>query len=225
MHLVGPAYEYISDDGWDAEISAPMVGKLYERFHQDKYESRRDFKLVGLSAGYNNYERRLRGEPWFPETQVFGTAAVPLSRAVSHSWDGQAIADTEELSRFGVYANAGVRAWLYEDEDSVVLPYAQLGYFLETPSSESMSARLGISDPARIAGIGIGFDHDLKRGGDVFAWGWWLDVVKGVRVGRAVHRKHQMVVEAASRGITVEENRRGNIESIRFGDTWQGDKQ
>lgn len=221
MHLAGPAYEYISDNGWDAEISVPMVGKLHERFNQDRYESRRDFNLVGLSAGYNNYERRLRGEPWFPETQVFGTLAKPLSRAVSHSWDGQPIADTAELSRFGTYANLGVRQWLYEDDDSVVLPYAQLGYFLETPSSESLSARLGIADPARIAGIGVGFDHDLKRGGDVFAWGWWVDVVKGVRVGRSVHRKHQLVVEAASRGITVEENRRGYIDSIRFDDTWQ----
>ncbi|QQR79206.1 MAG: LysM peptidoglycan-binding domain-containing protein [Candidatus Moraniibacteriota bacterium] len=225
MHLVGPAYEYISDDGWDTEVSLPMVGQLHERFHQDKYESRRDFNLVGLSAGYNNYERRLRGEPLIPETQVFGTLAIPLSRAVYHSWDGQAIADTEELSRFGVYANAGVRVWLYEDEDSVVLPYAQLGYFLETPSSESLSARLGIADTNRICGIGAGIDHDLLRGGDVAAWGWWCDVVKGIRVGRAVHRKHQMVVEAADRGITVEENRRGYIESIRFGDTWKGDKQ
>ncbi len=225
MHLVGPAYEYISDDGWDAEVSVPMVGKLHERFHQDKYESRRDFTLAGISAGYNNYERRLRGEPWFPETQVFGTAAVPLSRAVSHSWDGQPITDTEELSRFGVYANAGVRWWLYEDEDSMVLPYLQLGYFLETPSSESMSARLGIADVNRICGIGAGVDHDLKRGGDVLARGWWCDVVKGARVGRSAHRKHQMVVEAADRGITVEENRRGYIESIRFGDTWKGDQQ
>lgn len=223
MHLVGPAYEYISDAGSDTEVSFPMVGKLHERFHQDKYESRRDFGLVGLSAGYNNYERRLRGETWFPETQVFGTLAVPTSRSVAHSWDGRAIDNTEELSRFGVYANAGVRVWLYEDDDSVVLPYAQAGYFLETPSSESMSARLGISDVNRICGIGVGVDHDLKRGGDALAWGWWCDVVKGIRVGRSVHRKHQMVVEAASRGITIEENR-GYIQSIRFGEEWKGDK-
>ncbi len=221
LHLVGPAYEYISDDGWDTEVSVPMVGQLHERFRQDKYRSKRNFDLIGASAGANFYQRRLAGEEWFPETQVFGTIAKPLSRSVSHSWDGQAIADTEELSRFGTYLNLGVRQWLYEDDDSWALPYAQLGYFLETPSSESMSARLGVSDRNRICGIGAGVDYDLKRGGDVFAWGWWCDIVKGIRVGRAVHRKHQFVAEAASRGITVEENRRGYIESIRFSEEWE----
>jgi hypothetical protein len=216
-YMVGPAYEFISDEGWDTEISAPMVGKLRERFSQDKYASERNFSLIGLSAGYNNYSRRLSGEAWFPETQVFGSWAKPLSGTAKHRWDGQAIADTEELSRFGSLVNLGVRQWLYETDDSVVLPYAQLGYFLETPSSESMSARLGIADPARICGIGIGVDHDLKRGGDALAWGWWCDIVKGVQVARSEYRRHQVITDAASRGITVEE-KDGYIQVIRFGE-------
>ncbi len=224
MHLVGPAYEFISDNGWDATVSVPMVGRLHEKFSQDQYRSQRDFSLIGLSAGYNNYERRLRGEKWFPETQVFGTWAKPLSRTVAHSWEGQPIADTAELSRFDTYLNLGVRQWLYETDESLVLPYAQLGYFLESPGSESLSVRMGISDPARIVGVGVGFDHDLERGGDVAAWGWWLDVAKGIQVGRSKYRKHQILVDAERRGITVEENRRGYIESIRFGEP-KPDKQ
>lgn len=211
MHLIGPAYEYLSDDGWDVTVSAPMVGKLHERFSQDQYASQRDFSLIGLSAGYNNYERRLRGETWFPETQVFGTLAKPLSGAVKHSWNGERIADTAELSRFDAYLNLGVRQWLYETDDSWVLPYAQLGYFLEAPSSESLSARLGVSDSRRIAGIGIGVDHDLKRGGDVLAWGWWLDVAKGVQVGRSMYRRHQIITEAEKRGVTVEKAQEGGL--------------
>lgn len=219
MHLIGPAYEYLSDNGWDATVSVPMVGKLREKFSQDKYASQRDFNLIGLSAGANFYERRFRGETWFRETQVFGTWAKPLSGIVKHSWNSERIVDTAELSRFDTYLNVGVRQWLYETDDSKVLPYAQLGYFLEAPSSESMSARLGISDPARIAGIGIGFDKDLQNGGHaVTAWGWWLDVMKGVQVGRSMYRKHQILVDAERRGVTVEENRRGYIESIRFGE-------
>lgn len=222
MHLAGPSYEFISDDGYDVTVSAPMTGKLQERFRQDLYRSERNFNLIGVSAGANFYQRRLAGEEWFPETQVFGTWAKPLSVAVAHSWDGQAITDTGELSRFGHYLNLGVRQWLYETPESVVLPYAQLGYFLETPSSESMSARLGISDPARIVGIGVGFDKDLQNGGDfVAAWGWWVDVVKGIQVGRSMYRKHQVITDAAKRGVTVEENHRGYIESIRFGDTFK----
>lgn len=212
MHLVGPSYEFISDDGYDYTVSAPMVGKLHERFSQDKYRSRRDFSLIGVSAGANFYQRRLAGKEWFPETQVFGTWAKPLSTAVAHSWDGQRIADTEELSRFGNYLNLGVRQWLYETPDSKVLPYAQLGYFLESPSSESMSARLGISDPMRIVGIGVGFDKDLQNGGHaVLAWGWWLDVMKGVQVGRSKYRRYQIVTEAERRGTLIEEANDGGL--------------
>lgn len=212
MHLVGPSYEFISDDGYDITVSAPMLGKLRERFSQDQYRSRRDFSLIGVSAGANFYQRRLAGKEWFPETQVFGTWAKPLSTVVAHSWEGKAIADVGELSRFGSYFNAGIRQWLYETPDSVVLPYAQLGYFLETPSSESMSARLGISDPMRILGVGIGFDKDLQNGGDfVAAWGWWLDVMKGVQVGRSKYRRHQIVTEAAERGTLIEEASDGGL--------------
>lgn len=212
MYLAGPSYEFISDDGWDATLSAPMGGKLKERFAQDQYQSRRDFSLIGVSAGANFYQRRLAGKEWFPETQVFGTWAKPIARLVAHSWAGQSIADTEELSRFGTYLNLGVRSWLYETPDSVVLPYAQLGYFLETPSSESMSARLGISDPMRILGVGIGFDKDLQNGGDfVAAWGWWVDVMKGVQVGRSKYRRHQIVTEAERRGTMIEEAPDGGL--------------
>ncbi len=212
MHLAGPSYEFISDDGYDVTVSAPMVGKLHERFSQDKYRSQRDFNLIGVSAGANFYQRRLAGKEWFPETQVFGTWAKPLSTVVAHSWDGQRIADTGELSRFGNYLNLGVRQWLYETPDSKVLPYAQLGYFLESPSSESMSARLGISDPARIVGVGVGFDKDLQNGGHaVAAWGWWVDVVKGVQVGRSKYRRHQIVTEAEGRGTLIEEAPNGGL--------------
>ena len=93
-----------------------------------------------------------------------------------------------------------------------MLPYAQLGYFLESPSSESMSARLGISDPARIVGVGVGFDKDLQNGGHaVAAWGWWVDVVKGVQVGRSKYRRHQIVTEAERRGTLIEEARDGGL--------------
>jgi LysM repeat protein len=214
LSLIGPSYEWIDDRGWDMEVSAPLLGRLHEEFAQDKYRSRRDFSLIGATAGYNHYARRLNGERWFPETQVFGVAAVPLSRDVSHSWDGTRISDTSELRQFGLYANLGVRQWLYEGD--FLSPYAQAGYFLQTPSSESASLRVGIADPERIAGIGIGYDFDLKHGGDpVPAWGFWVDIVKGVQVGRAMYRQGQVIRDAEARGIIVEE-KDGYIQAIRF---------
>ena len=189
---IGPAYEYISDNGWDFEAKA-LIGRLDEKFVQGEYRSERHFTLVGPQLSYNNYERRQRGERWFPETQANIVVGLPLTKSVTHSWQGKAIEDTTELSKFGVYLNAGVRQWIYDGD--IVQPYVQLGYFLESPSSESMSFRAGFADPHRVCGIGFGFDHDLKSGGNAKAWGWWCDLVKGVKVVRDHHRLSQVIEE------------------------------
>lgn len=195
----GPGYEYISDDSWDMEAKL-LFGTLDESFKQGDYESSRHFGVVGPSLGYNNYERRARGEKWLPETQVHGTLMFPFSKEVTHSWQGKPIEDTSELSEFNAYFNAGVRQWIYDGE--VLQPYVQLGYFLESPSAESMSFRIGVADPNRICGIGIGIDHDLKNGGSADAWGWWCDGVKAIKVLRSKNRADQ-IVEETGNGVTV----------------------
>lgn len=196
-HLVsaGPAYEYISDNGWDMEAKLLFM-KLDESFKQDAYKSERHFHLVGPSLSYNNYDRRQRGEKWFPEFQLNGVLGLPISKEVSHSWQGKPIADTAELSKFGAYFNAGARAWIYDGD--VLQPYVQLGYFLESPSAESISFRIGVADSNRICGIGIGIDHDLKLGGNANAWGFWCDVVKGIKVVRADYRLGQVMKETGA---------------------------
>ena len=188
---LGPAYEYISDNGWDFEAKA-LIGRLDEHFVQgDYYRSERHFTLIGPALSYNNYERRQHGEQWFPETQLSGVLGFPLTKSVAHSWQGKAIENTTELSKFGVYFNAAIRQWIYDGD--VVQPYVQLGYFLESPSSESMSFRVGFADPHRVCGIGFGFDHDLKSGGNAKAWGWWCDLIKGAEVVRDHHRLSQVI--------------------------------
>lgn len=187
----GPAYERIWDDGRDMEAKL-LFGRLDERFSQDQYQSRRVFDIAGVSVGHNDYQRRMRGETWFTETQYHGVLAFPLSKSVSHSWAGQSIKDTSELGEFKAYFNAGVRKWIYDDGK---LPawYVQAGYFLEDPTAESMSLRVGIADPNRICGIGIGPDYDLKHGGEAKAWGWWCDPVMGAQVARDKHRMDQLI--------------------------------
>lgn len=215
----GPSYKRVMDEGYDWEVSL-AAGHQRDRFSQGQYASQRDFNLVGMTAGYNDYRRRLAGEEWLPEKQFFGALTLPVSRNVSHSWNGQPIADTEELSRFRFGVQAGYRQWLHETSDSVVLPYFQAGIFVQDPTSSSLSLRLGVSDPARIVGVGAGIDQDLQNGGHpVFAWGWWADPIQGFRVGRAKYRKHQVITDAAKRGITVEE-KDGYIQSIRFSQDW-----
>ena len=195
---IGPAYEYISDYGWDSEVKL-LVGKLDESFTQGDYESDREFGMFGPSLSYNNYKRRMAGEKLFPETQVFGTLMFPFSRDISHSWQGRPIEDTDELSKLDLYFNAGVRQWLYEGK--WFNPYIQLGYFLEKPGAESGSARIGIADPHRICGVGVGYDHDFIAGGNVQAWGWWCDAMRGEEVYRT-HKRGQQIIDTTGAVVT-----------------------
>lgn|GEM_PF-6479251 len=183
ISLVGPAVEYISDAGWDVE-SKLLAGELNETFRQGNYRSERHFDVAGMSVAYNNYERRNRGEKWLPETQASIVWAVP----------------TQQAHDFNTYVNAAVRQWVY---DGALQPYVQAGYFLEDPTAESMSLRVGIADSNRICGIGAGVDIDLKQGGEAFAVGGWCDVVKGMQVYRKQQRIKQVIVEDDDANIDV----------------------
>lgn len=200
LATIGPAYEYISDKGWDVEAKL-LFGNLIEKFKQDDYQSERHFNVGGVSGAYNNYQREMAGEKALAKTQVFASVFWPLSHDAEHSWQGNKIADTTELRKFNFYVNAGVRQELYNFGPFKL--YTDLGYFLEDPTSESMSWRVGITDPNSICGIGIGIDHDLKHGGDANAWGWWCDIVKGVKVVRRQHRMSQVIVEDPEANIDV----------------------
>lgn len=216
--LVGPSHKHVMDEGYDWEVSAG-VGKQVERYHQAAYASRREFDLVGVTVGHNDYRRRLAGETWDVERQYFGSLTLPVGKKVGHTNFGQAIADTAELGRFNFGVQAGARWWFYENTDQFpLLPYLQGGIFVQHPTSASMSLRIGVADQDRVCGVGVGIDQDLQNGGDpVGAVGWWCDLIRGGQVVRAKVRKHQVITEAASRGVTIEE-RGGFIQTIRFGE-------
>ncbi len=215
--LFGPSYKQILDKGIDWEVSV-VGGKQVEEYREGAYASRREFGLVGLTAGLNDYRRRLNGEEWFPEWQVFGVLTFPLDKDVSHSIFAKPIADTGDLSRFDFGLQAGFRQWIYETPDLWVHPYFQAGVFVQHPTSASMSLRLGIADPDHIFGFGVGHNYDLKNGGDLVpALGWWADPIKGGRVVRDKVRQRQIVSEAAERGVTMDRAKNGFIKSIDIG--------
>ncbi len=216
--LFGPSYKQILDKGIDWEVSI-VGGKQVERYQDGAYASRREFDLVGLTTGLNDYRRRLNGEEWFPEWQVFGALTFPLGKDVGHSYFGRPIVDTGDLLRFDFGLQAGFRQWIYESPDWWVHPYFQAGVFVQHPTSASMSLRAGIADPNHIAGLGAGFNCDLKEDCKdlVPALGWWADPIKGGRVVRDKVRQRQIVSEAAERGVTMDRARNGFIKSIDIG--------
>lgn len=216
--LLGPSYKQILDIGVDWEVSI-VGGKQVEKYQEGAYASKREFDLAGLTAGLNDYRRRVNGEEWFPEWQVFGALTFPLGKDVSHSYFGKPIADTGDLSRFNFGLQAGFRQWIYESPDAWVHPYFQAGIFVQHPTSASMSLRAGIADPNHIVGFGAGVNCDLKEDCKDFvpAVGWWADPVKGGRVVRDGVRQRQIVSEAAERGVTMDRAKNGFIKSIDIG--------
>lgn len=188
----GPAYEYISDNSWTFEGKL-LFGRINENFRQSDYASHREIDFVGPSLSLNLYGRRERGEKWFSETRLFAMAGWATDVRAGHTWEGKSIDDTKALSEFGGLFQAGVHQDIYDASKLTV--WGRAGYFLEDPSSETANLRIGISDPKRVCGIGIGTDFDLKNGGEALGWGWWCDVAKGFNVARTEHRLNQATKE------------------------------
>jgi hypothetical protein len=187
---VAPAYKFYGQ-GWDFNLKAPMFGQLEEhgRTGDGRYRSRREFDLLGFGAGLNFYQRQVRGEKWFPETQVFTRMGFPIDSDVKHSWDGTPIADTRELEKFDGLINVGVRQILYDGE--WVRPYLEAGYFGELPTNESLRLQVGISDRHKIIFAGIGPNFNLTQGGTSLLWSVGVDVANGFRYVRGEYRRDQ----------------------------------
>ncbi len=192
---VGPGYEWISDKGWNVEGKV-LFGRIHEYFNQGEYASSRTIDIVGPAASLNLGQRRARGEKFLPETRLYGMLGLPTSVEAEHSWEGKSIADTAELARFGFYLNLGLHQDVYDFEKFTL--WGRAGYFNENPVSETANLRVGISDPQRICGIGVGLDFDLKQGGEAIGWGWWCDVVKGTQVVRSEYRLSQIIKETGA---------------------------
>lgn len=199
MLSFGPSYEFISDDNWNLELSL-LFGRLHENYGQAQLRQERTINLVGPAASLNLGQRRARGEVWFPETRLFAQYGVPTSVDASVTNFLQP-GDASDYSRFGSLFQAGIHADVLDAEWFTL--WARAGYFRESPFSETMNLRVGVSDPYRICGVGIGMDFDLLHGGQAFGYGWWCDGMKGIRVVRAEYRLSQIVKET---GATFDED-------------------
>ncbi len=199
MLSFGPSYEFISDDNWNLELSL-LFGRLHENYGQAQLRQERTINLVGPAASLNLGQRRARGEAWFPETRLFAQYGFATSVDASVTNFLQP-GDATDYSRFGSLFQAGIHADVLDAEWFTL--WARAGYFRESPFSETMNLRVGVSDPYRICGVGIGMDFDLLHGGQAFGYGWWCDGMKGIRVVRAEYRLSQIVKET---GATFEED-------------------
>lgn len=187
---VSPAYKFYGK-GWDFNLKAPMFGELDEhgKSADGRYRSEREFDLLGVGAGYNNYERQVRGEKWFPEYQIFGRVGFPIGSQVSHSYDGQGIADTRELRNFDGLVNVGVRLFIWDGD--YVRPYVEAGYFGEEPTNRSLRAQIGVSDHRKIVFCGLGPNFNLTHGGESFLWSCGIDPFNLGRYIRGEYRRDQ----------------------------------
>ena len=198
--LAQGSYREILDEGRNWNVGAG-VGRQRESYREGAYASETTYHLVGVTAAYNDYRRRMAGETWNVEQQYFAGITVPTAAHMSQTWFGQPT-DASGMPRLKVGVQAGGRWWIHETEDSVVLPYVEAGLFVQHPTSASGNVLVGIADRNRVCGIGIGVDKDLQNSGDaVGAWGWNCDLFQGGRVVRAKARERQIVVDNEARGV------------------------
>lgn len=200
--LVGPAYIYESQEGWDIGLKL-LAGKLKEKFHQGDYHSEREFGLMALALELNDYRRFMNNKMTLPERQVFALCGIPTSRRTEHWWQNQPISDKASLEEFNFLCSVGVRQYLVARKN--FWTYLQAGLFAEDPTSLSASIRLGITDSKKRVGVGVGPDFDLKQGGVNWAIGGWVDVRQVVKVWRANQRAKQakLIYERSLNGQTA----------------------
>lgn len=199
--LYGLAHKYVSHDGWD--ISSKLLwGELEENGKIDLYKSQRRFDLVGVSLAYNNYERYLRGEKWYPEWNAYLGIFFPTSSDVKHSWDGKPIADTKDLERFDYKLGVGARQYLYAGED--IWPFVSGGLSIQHPTSKSGNLRIGVADANKIFFASVGINHNFDDGENAFGWDLGVDMARGIKLARAEARRADMLQKLEEDGVMVD---------------------
>ncbi len=200
--LYGLAHKYVSHDGWD--ISSKLLwGELEENGKIDLYKSQRRFDLVGVSLAYNNYERYLRGEKWYPEWNAYLGIFFPTSSDVKHSWDGKPIADTKDLERFDYKLGIGARQYLYAGEDW--WPFVSGGVSIQHPTSKTGNLRIGTADANKVFFASIGVNHNFDDGENALGWDLGVDMARGIKLARAEARRADMLQELEEDGVMVDE--------------------
>ncbi len=202
--IVGPAYKWIFDSGWDTSIGLPMIGYLHEQFrNREGYKSERDFLLYGVTADANFYQRELRGEKFMNKLQLSATLVAPFQRDAQHWWQGKEIESPEADDRLSFILSAGARGWWTKNI------YSQVGIYHAPPVSSSMSIRpIGFADDSQTIGCHAGWDIGLMAHNHdaVFAVGCWVDLVGLPRMFRKDSRiaaSGQVAIESPNGDIDV----------------------
>ncbi len=201
----GPAIKYIDWDGWDFELRL-NAGILQENGHKTDYDSKRSGGVVGPSMSYNNYERQLAGHDWFPEYGFYGSVLTPFSFNAHHSWQGNSIADTNDLRKMNYLLNVSGRLFVYKNDDWGIRFFTQAGYFQESPTGQSVSLRVGVGDTQKRWGVSVGPNFDLLHNWNVeFGADAWADISVIVDTQRNESNMAEMRAAFAKDGIVYHE--------------------
>ena len=189
---IGPAGKHVDYSGWDASIKL-LIGIVGEngRDAAGDYRSHRGFGVFGLSFSLNDYERELRGETTFTETQFYGSILFPFSMDAEQSWQGRSISDTRDLRKLNCIMSVGAREFLYNWEFWRL--YVQGGFFMEDPTTHSLSFRIGVSDIHKISFAGVGPNANLDHGTLALGADMGVDLLRAWDYERAQHRRTAMI--------------------------------
>jgi len=87
--LIGPSLKLMGPH-WDADFDFGW-GKLISEGGESLYQSNQWDDIYSLAAHLNLYQRKDRGEKWFPKTEGNIELTLPYRDKHEHSWNGNAI--------------------------------------------------------------------------------------------------------------------------------------
>ncbi len=96
---------------WDASLDLGIFGERWGRGGKGKYRSKQKQRVYSLATDLSGYERRLRGEKWFPKWTLDGSYILPYNVQHKHSFDGKSLKPNPyNAERWDV----GLTSWIYD---------------------------------------------------------------------------------------------------------------
>ncbi|MCA9364700.1 MAG: LysM peptidoglycan-binding domain-containing protein [Candidatus Moranbacteria bacterium] len=213
---VGPAYRYISWDGFDLGMDLTF-GSRKETGHTGdrKFQQKREFNIAQLCASFNDYERRQKtgAGTWFPEIQANLCVFKPIGGIkTSASWNGQSLPEVAKaLEKFSYGAYIGGRLYIYQGQ--YWAPFLQLGLTVEEPDLvKTLQAMIGVSFTSKngkykFGHIGLGWAKNLlKKGANAKFWEVGIDI-SGIAKATVKTSKERAMREAVKARRIQPQNR------------------
>ncbi|MCX6765837.1 MAG: LysM domain-containing protein [Candidatus Moranbacteria bacterium] len=181
--LAGGISGKVEGDSMDATLDLG-VGRIWKHGDKDtagkEFHSRQTDNIFLISGNLKDYERRLRGEKLFPETELNVEAIFPFDRKESRSFNGKSLSSSPWNNQI---VTADFTQWIYDiyvSDETRIMPGISLGGGYDWGPEKAF----GLVGPAvrlnsynqNILQVNAGYKEEFGGKGDNFKISAWVSL-------------------------------------------------